>query len=312
MPQPIHGREGTSRAAPSFEEFVAMLDFLADNLDEEAQKQGCGIWVRSCVAMAGTKLRVLRRILRDAPNGRALRLLDVGAQVGALAACAAKVGLEAAAVDYASYAQQFAPIVTPLGVDYRTCDVAREALPFADGSFDWVTYTDVIEHHAFSPRRVLAEIHRVLADGGRILVTTPNHASIYNRLSLLLGRSVNDDFVHYFEACADREFYPGHHREYTKKELGSALERTGFRIEELRVFDEDPGAMLYFLRHRMKYVGKSEKRHAYANFVAAALGKLWVAMRLPFGRYLWAVGEKRKGAGGEEDSKPRDMTRQES
>ncbi len=300
MPQTIHGRVGTSRAAPSFEEFVGMLDFLADHLDEEAQKQGCGIWVRSGVAMAGTKLRILRRILRDAPDGRALRLLDVGAQVGALAAIAAKMGLEVAAVDYASYTQRFAPIVTPLGVDYRTCDVSREALPFADGSFDWVTYTDVIEHHAFSPRRVLAEIHRVLAEGGRILVTTPNHASIYNRLSLLLGRSVNDDFVHYFEGCADREFYPGHHREYTKKEVGSALERTGFRVGELQVFDEDPGAMLYFLRHRMNDLGATEKRSAYANFVAAVAGRMWAATRLPFGRYLWAVGEKRKGAGGEE------------
>lgn len=312
MPQPIQDRAGTNRREPSFEEFVAMLDFLAEGLDEKSQKQGCGIWVRSGVAMAGTKLRVLRRIVRDAPNGRALRLLDLGAQVGALAACAAKMGLEVAAVDYPSYAQQFAPMVTPLGVKYLTCDVAREALPFNDGSFDWVTYTDVIEHHAFSPRRVLAEIRRVLADGGRILVTTPNHASIYNRMSLLLGRSVNDDFVHYFETCADRDFYPGHHREYTKKELRSALERTGFRVEELRVFDEDPGSMLYFLRHEMKYLGAPEKRSAYANFAAAALGKMWAAMQLPFGRFLWAVGEKDRGTGGEEGIMPRNTTRQNS
>ncbi|HEY4741389.1 MAG: methyltransferase domain-containing protein [Candidatus Acidiferrales bacterium] len=32
-----------------------------------------------------------------------------------------------------------------------------ERLPFADNSFDFVTYTDIIEHHAFSPKRVLAE-----------------------------------------------------------------------------------------------------------------------------------------------------------
>jgi SAM-dependent methyltransferase len=165
-----------------------------------------------------------------------------------------------------------------MGVDYRSCDLARERLPFEEGSFDFVTYLDVIEHHAFSPKRVLAEIRRVLRPGGRLIATTPNHASAFNRASLLMGRSVHDDFETFFEACADAPVYPGHHREYTLRELRAALMRTSFRVLEMRVTDEDPRAVLR---------GGGGAR-AWLHAAAATAGRLG----RPFGRILWAVGEK--------------------
>ena len=48
-----------------------------------------------------------------------------------------------------------------------------EALPFVAGSFDLVLALWVFEHLA-QPARVLAEAHRVLAPGGRLLFLTPN------------------------------------------------------------------------------------------------------------------------------------------
>lgn len=74
-------------------------------------------------------------------------------------------------------------------VDYRACDLGTQPLPFGNNSFDFATYTDVIEHHSFSPKRVLREIQRVLVPGEHLIVTTPNHASIYNRLLLLFGNT---------------------------------------------------------------------------------------------------------------------------
>jgi SAM-dependent methyltransferase len=53
-------------------------------------------------------------------------------------------------------------------VDY---DGAR--LPFADATFDVIESMDVIEHTP-DPRRYLAELRRVLAPGGVILLVTPN------------------------------------------------------------------------------------------------------------------------------------------
>ncbi len=50
----------------------------------------------------------------------------------------------------------------------------REAsdLPFDDGAFDSVTILDVLEH-VHEQARLLAELNRVLKDGGRLVVTVP-------------------------------------------------------------------------------------------------------------------------------------------
>ena len=55
-------------------------------------------------------------------------------------------------------------------------------LPFADNSFDVVWASEVIEHIG-DTARWLSEIRRVLAPGGRLLITTPSHG----RLRVLLG-----------------------------------------------------------------------------------------------------------------------------
>src|SRR5580658_1279294 len=159
-------------------------------------------WIRDSLRYGGRKIRILRYIQAHARKNESPRLLDVGAQFGALAIYASQLGCRAAAVDYGLYASAFRAAVADRGVDYRECDLAREPLPFADSSFDFVTYADVIEHHAFSPKRVLAEIHRMLIPGGRVIIATPNHASICNRFKLFFGGSVNDEFDYFFNTTA--------------------------------------------------------------------------------------------------------------
>lgn len=246
---------------------------------------GYSSWARHSIAAGGTKLRVLRYMLAHARSSRP-RFLDVGAQVGAMVAYAAELGFQAHALDLPNYARRFGAITADYGVDYRSCDLSMEPLPFPDDSFDFVSYMDVLEHHAFSSKRVLLEIHRVLAPGGRVIITTPNHASLYNRLSLLVGRSVNDSFDYYFNTCAEHIVYPGHHREFTRGELRRALEATSFDVVESRVIDEDPASQAYCMRV------VAPVRGSYLNLALACIGKLWASVRLPFGRLLWAVGEK--------------------
>lgn len=52
-----------------------------------------------------------------------------------------------------------------------------DTLPFADGAFDWIVSTEVIEHIPDIGRYV-PELHRILRPGGRVLVTTPDITSI--------------------------------------------------------------------------------------------------------------------------------------
>lgn len=58
--------------------------------------------------------------------------------------------------------------------DMREVDVLASAddLPFADGSFDCVICTEVLEHCP-RPQDVMLEIARVLKSGGRLFLTTP-------------------------------------------------------------------------------------------------------------------------------------------
>ena len=252
-------------------------------------------WIRGSIRSGGGKNRVLRYILDHAPaSANPPRVLDVGAQFGSLATYAVNLGCRAAAVDYGPSATIFQKVAADHGVDYKECDVGAEPLPFFDDQFDFVTYTDVMEHHSFSPKRVLQEIHRVLIPGGRVIVVTPNYASLYNRLKLLFGGSVNDDFDYFFDMCADEKIYVGHHREYMRAEITAALRRTHFHVRECRVFEQDLTSLLYYLRrHRTRAEILPESR----DLLLCALGEIWELLHLPLGRWIWAVGEKNAGGG---------------
>ena len=53
-----------------------------------------------------------------------------------------------------------------------------EHLPFADGSFDFILLSEVVEHLE-EPHMSIHEASRVLRPGGRLLVTTPNYRSFW-------------------------------------------------------------------------------------------------------------------------------------
>ena len=272
---------------PTLEGFEQVLDLIAS---DSRLPPNYSAWVRASLRTGGWKIRILRYILDHAQaKSGALSLLDVGAQFGSLAIYAAKLGLIVAAVDDAPQAKIYREIAAAHGVDYRECDVGSARLPFPDRTFDFVTYTDVMEHHSFSSKRVLHEIHRVLVPSGRVILLTPNHASIYNRFKLLAGRSVHDDLDYFFDTCAEDAVYDGHHREYTRAEVREVLRRTRFRVRECRIIDQELGSLRRYLRNR------PEEAHGLPNLrdlALCALGTIWTSVRLPFGRWIWAVGEK--------------------
>jgi SAM-dependent methyltransferase len=272
---------------PTLEAFEQILELIAK---DPRLSPSYSEWVRASLRTAGWKIRILSYMLDHTPaNSSSPSLLDVGAQFGSLALYAAKLGCRVSAVDYGPYAKIYQEIAAEHGVDYRECDLGLGRLPFPDGAFDFVTYTDVIEHHAFSPKRVLREIHRVLVPGGRLILLTPNHASIYNRFKLLASRSVLDDLDYFFDTCAEDAVYDGHHREYTRAEVRAILQRTEFRVRECRVVEQELGPLL---RYRRKHPNESRSLGNSRDVILCALGKIWEPLQLPFSRWIWAVGEK--------------------
>jgi len=113
------------------------------------------------------------------------------------------------------------------------CDIDNEPIPPIVGKdFDVVFAGEIIEH-LFDPEHMLDEIRRVLTCGGHLILTTPNLAAWYNRISLLLGRQP------IFSGVGLRGTYGtlwpavhagSHLRLYTLPALRGLVESCGFKV----------------------------------------------------------------------------------
>jgi SAM-dependent methyltransferase len=112
-------------------------------------------------------------------------------------------------------------------------DVDRDPFPYPDGHFDLVIAGEIMEHLVYDPMHMLVEARRVLADGGYILVTTPNVGSITSVAKTLDGRDNPQIFFLYKRPAPGDEPEIGHMREYTAHELGEAVKAAGFEVTQL-------------------------------------------------------------------------------
>lgn len=119
-----------------------------------------------------------------------------------------------------------------------TGDITREKLPFPDAHFTIVTFSEVIEHLAVERFNfVLSEIGRVIRPGGILLASSPNQASLENRLRLLKGKSIldlPDEF-----SVAKGVF--GHIRLYTRAEMKIAMARHGLSLFQCVIESNNSG-----------------------------------------------------------------------
>jgi SAM-dependent methyltransferase len=103
--------------------------------------------------------------------------------------------------------------------DVRVVRGNLAALPFGGSTVDIVATLQVIEH-LWDQEGFLAECHRVLRPGGRLLVTTPN------RLTFSPGR--------------ETPLNPFHTRELAPAELGELVTAAGFTVERLEGLRHGP------------------------------------------------------------------------
>ncbi len=112
-------------------------------------------------------------------------------------------------------------------------DAERDVFPYPDEHFDLVIAGEIIEHLTYDPMHLLLESRRILQEGGRLLVTTPNIASITSVFKVLNGRDSPQIYPNYKMPLPGAEPEIGHVREYTLWELGEAVKSAGFEIEQL-------------------------------------------------------------------------------
>jgi SAM-dependent methyltransferase len=74
--------------------------------------------------------------------------------------------------------------------DVDLFDAERDRYPYPAGHFAVVLACEVLEHMLFDPMHLLLEVRRVLEEGGRILLTTPNIASLTSVARVLHGPTI--------------------------------------------------------------------------------------------------------------------------
>jgi 2-polyprenyl-3-methyl-5-hydroxy-6-metoxy-1,4-benzoquinol methylase len=158
----------------------------------------------------------LRRRFALAHVARGDRVLDLGCGAGDLAAEMARAGAQVTAADVTTNALDRAVRRHP---ELKVRLIAIDGpLPFEDGAFDVVWSSEVIEHVG-DTARWMSEVRRLLAPGGRLLLTTPSHG----RLRLLVG-----GIERYSEPLGD------HLHLYTARSLRKLLRDFGYGEIELR------------------------------------------------------------------------------
>jgi SAM-dependent methyltransferase len=158
-------------------------------------------------------------ILGRLGEGRGRRALDVGAADGFLAELLTRQGWLVTALErdpaQAAKARGRCHEVVVADLD--------SAAPRLEGVFDAIVYGDVLEHLS-DPLPVLVALNRSLAAGGRVIVSVPNVAHLWVRLSLLLGRWDYGD-----RGILDRT----HLRFFTRRSFVRFLGDAGLDLEEL-------------------------------------------------------------------------------
>lgn len=148
-----------------------------------------------------------------------------------------------------------------LPLEFQNANIESDVLPYADGSFDYILFCEVLEHMTNDPLKAVLELKRILKPGGVMILTTPNAARLENVMAFMDGRNIYDPFSAYGP-------YGRHNREYTRHELHLLMTHCGFESEvgfTANVYPDHPSkqvnaravnAVISQVRHRENDLGQ--------------------------------------------------------
>lgn len=166
------------------------------------------------------------------------RVLDAGCGTGYGAAMLAQTATWVAGVDVAREAVDYARGRYSLP-NLSFLQASATALPFNEGAFDLVVAFELIEHVP-DWRTLLSELRRVLAPGGRCLISTPNRC-------------------YYAEARAASGPNPFHYHEFDWQELMVELKAV-FAAVELYVENHAAGLLIMPVAAEVPVEGRIEQQ----------------------------------------------------
>jgi SAM-dependent methyltransferase len=229
MPVPSNGR--SVRAVPSEDElaeYIVGFSHASKVMEEYAQEH----------------LRRLARTVQITPPGSARdRLLELGCYLQMTPAFSRYLGYgEVRGAYYGKLGEQITQSNRSVTGEIFTCrvdlfDAERDRFPYPDGHFQTVLCCELIEHLAGDPMHMMAEINRILASGGHLLLSTPNIVSFRSAHAVLHGYHPGL-FPAYIKPSPDGGAAdPRHNREYAPREVALLAEAAGFQVERLETGD---------------------------------------------------------------------------
>lgn len=109
-------------------------------------------------------------------------------------------------------------------LEFHDLNLEKDPLPLKDGEAGVVLLMETIEHFSTDPMFFLSEANRVLRNGGKLFVTTPNMNSWRALGAVLTGYS-----PYTFGSYAVSAASSIHCHEYTPRELDTILDYAGFK-----------------------------------------------------------------------------------
>jgi SAM-dependent methyltransferase len=114
-------------------------------------------------------------------------------------------------------------------------------LPFANSSFDLVSCNVVMEHLG-EPQEALAEVARVLAPAGALVINTPNlwnYGVLANAvLSKVLPEKFRLGLVRASDTREPEDIFPVRYRANTLRRLNSLFAATGFKVHRAAILPQ--------------------------------------------------------------------------
>jgi 2-polyprenyl-3-methyl-5-hydroxy-6-metoxy-1,4-benzoquinol methylase len=159
----------------------------------------------------------------DASSASSPRLLDIGCWPGYLSLYFQRKGWKVSAIDLRP---ERIPAVRDGGVELVGHDLnANPTLPFPEGHFDTILFTEVFEHlDPASFPELFAGIESCLKPGGRVILSTPNRLAL-NKSLFIPNR--------WSEPEVDEDGH-GHWKEYRLAEVRDCFEGTGLTVKQAK------------------------------------------------------------------------------
>jgi 2-polyprenyl-3-methyl-5-hydroxy-6-metoxy-1,4-benzoquinol methylase len=203
------------------------------------------------------------------------RLLDLGGGGSIYHLILKNLGMDVTILDF-NFNPALARPLENAGVRMTKGDLY--ASPFGTGEYDVISTFECFEHLPHSPKRVMDKICPALKHGGKFVLSIPNVVRFDQRLRVLTGQTPHEKYGPFYHSG---DYFAGHHREMTVKEVKYLFGENHLVIEDL--FTTDMTVQSAKKRNPLK---RAMNRLNYRFLLTDAI------MPQTLRKHIWARGRK--------------------